>query len=134
MYSGRSAEICNPGDEAAKGATFLRGRQITDANGVVSFLSVYPGWYPGRALHIHLLVVVGDQELLVTQLMFDDSLNDLEYQGHPDCAGRPRHSALNKRDFVFLLSDVKNYTLDVEVAGAHFLQADFTIGVNGARP
>ena len=36
--------------------TFLRGHQITDAAGMVEFRTIYPGWYPGRAVHIHLMV------------------------------------------------------------------------------
>jgi protocatechuate 3,4-dioxygenase beta subunit len=34
---------------------FCRGIQVTDANGVASFLSVFPGWYNGRDLHIHIV-------------------------------------------------------------------------------
>lgn len=54
-------------------AHFLRGRQTTDANGQVSFISIFPGWYPGRAPHIHVEVL--DQEkkpLLNTQIAFPD--------------------------------------------------------------
>jgi protocatechuate 3,4-dioxygenase beta subunit len=36
-----------------RGKKFLRGYQTTDANGVAEFLTIYPGWYPGRAVHIH---------------------------------------------------------------------------------
>jgi len=34
---------------------FCRGIQVTDANGVAAFLSVFPGWYNGRDLHIHIV-------------------------------------------------------------------------------
>ena len=37
-----------------KGKKFLRGYQVTDANGNVQFTTIYPGWYQGRAVHIHL--------------------------------------------------------------------------------
>src|SRR5574341_3291 len=36
------------------GQTFLRGYQVTDSNGNVSFTTIYPGWYTGRTTHIHL--------------------------------------------------------------------------------
>jgi protocatechuate 3,4-dioxygenase beta subunit len=36
--------------------SFLRGRQRTDSNGMVAFHTIYPGWYPGRTVHIHLTV------------------------------------------------------------------------------
>jgi len=50
---------------------FLRGRQITNASGQVSFLSIFPGWYPGRAPHIHVEVLTASgTSLLVTQIAF----------------------------------------------------------------
>ena len=54
---------------------WLRGRQLTDAKGQVKFISIFPGWYQGRATHIH--VHVFDQSgnsLLVTQIAFPDDL------------------------------------------------------------
>ena len=38
---------------------FLRGVQLTDAAGIVEFSTLYQGWYPGRAIHIHLKVDIG---------------------------------------------------------------------------
>lgn len=52
-------------------ANFLRGRQTTDANGQVTFTSIFPGWYSGRAPHIHVEVLSATgTSLLVTQLAF----------------------------------------------------------------
>src|SRR4051794_40412514 len=51
--------------------TFLRGRQTTDAAGMVEFGTIYPGWYPGRTLHIHVMVHT-DEALLTSQLYFPD--------------------------------------------------------------
>ena len=52
---------------------FLRGRQTTDANGKVSYTSIFPGWYDGRATHIHVHVynTVGTT-LLITQIAFPE--------------------------------------------------------------
>lgn len=69
---------------------FLRGRQTTDANGRVSFLSIFPGWYPGRAPHIHVEILdANENSLLVTQIAFPVSTytevyNTTDYNGAPD--------------------------------------------------
>ena len=56
--------------------TYLRGAQVTDANGVVEFLTVYPGWYTGRAVHVHLKVHLGGTTALTSQLYFPEDVND----------------------------------------------------------
>ena len=56
--------------------TYLRGAQVTDANGVVEFLTVYPGWDTGRAVHVHLKVHLGGTTALTSQLYFPEDVND----------------------------------------------------------
>ncbi len=52
---------------------FLRGRQTTDANGLVSFTSIFPGWYQGRATHIHVhIYTASGTSLLITQIAFPE--------------------------------------------------------------
>ncbi|WP_281227308.1 intradiol ring-cleavage dioxygenase [Flavobacterium aquiphilum] len=52
---------------------FLRGRQTTDANGLVQFTSIFPGWYSGRATHIHVHIYnASGTSLLVTQIAFPE--------------------------------------------------------------
>jgi protocatechuate 3,4-dioxygenase beta subunit len=52
---------------------FLRGRQVTDANGQVKFTSIFPGWYSGRATHIHVHVYSATgTSLKVTQIAFPE--------------------------------------------------------------
>jgi protocatechuate 3,4-dioxygenase beta subunit len=52
---------------------FLRGRQTTDANGLVSFTSIFPGWYSGRSTHIHVHVYnAAGTSLLITQIAFPE--------------------------------------------------------------
>ncbi|MCX2480648.1 intradiol ring-cleavage dioxygenase [Pedobacter sp. MC2016-15] len=52
---------------------FLRGRQVTDANGIVNFTSIFPGWYSGRATHIHVHVYSSNgNSLKVTQIAFPE--------------------------------------------------------------
>lgn len=59
---------------------FLRGRQTTDEQGQVSFISIYPGWYPGRAPHIHVEVLdQNERSLRVTQVAFPDEVSETVY-------------------------------------------------------
>ena len=58
------------------GQTYLRGIQTTNANGEVTFTTVYPGWYQGRATHIHAEVTIGGRSVKVTQIAFPESINN----------------------------------------------------------
>ena len=59
------------GKDEGAGTTFLRGTQTVDDNGIVEFLTIYPGWYSGRAVHIHLRVHLADATVLTSQMFFD---------------------------------------------------------------
>src|SRR4029079_8469287 len=63
-----------------KGKKFLRGSQTTDANGQATFTTIYPGWYPGRAVHIHFKIRNGTASQQVheftSQFFFDESVTD----------------------------------------------------------
>jgi len=55
---------------------FLRGRQTTDANGQVRFTSIFPGWYSGRATHIHVHIYNSSgTSLMITQIAFPEGSN-----------------------------------------------------------
>jgi protocatechuate 3,4-dioxygenase beta subunit len=59
---------------------FLRGRQTTDSNGQVSFISIFPGWYPGRAPHIHVEVLHANEDSIrVSQIAFPKNICDAVY-------------------------------------------------------
>lgn len=59
---------------------FLRGRQITDLNGQVSFISIFPGYYRGRAPHIHVEVLNEvNKSVLVTQIAFPENICNRVY-------------------------------------------------------
>jgi protocatechuate 3,4-dioxygenase beta subunit len=64
------------GDDAGTGTTFLRGSQVADQDGIVEFATNYPGWYEGRAVHIHTKVRLDDAAVLTTQLYFPEDLTD----------------------------------------------------------
>jgi protocatechuate 3,4-dioxygenase beta subunit len=63
--------------------TFMRGVQPTNAHGVALFETVYPGWYTGRAVHIHVKVHLGGNVVHTGQLFFPDTLTDRVYQRSP---------------------------------------------------
>lgn len=66
----------------AAGKKFLRGFQMTDANGQAKFTTIYPGWYPGRAVHIHFKIRINGYDF-TSQLFFDDALTDQVYLLEP---------------------------------------------------
>lgn len=58
------------------GQKFLRGYQMTDENGVAQFTTIYPGWYEGRTVHIHIKLRTTDGYDFTSQLFFDDNFTD----------------------------------------------------------
>lgn len=75
---------------STSGQSFLRGHQITDANGKVQFTTIYPGWYPGRAVHIHFKVrsapnasAASAAYEFTSQFYFDERLTDRVHAGAP---------------------------------------------------
>lgn len=82
-------------------AHFLRGRQITDDHGRASFLSIYPGWYRGRAPHIHLEIFdKNGRSLLVTQVAFPEDVSKNVYSSALYSA-HGQADTPNERDNVF---------------------------------
>ncbi len=70
-----------------RGQDFLRGYQITDRYGVADFVTIYPGWYPGRAVHIHFKIRSEPQAArgyeFTSQLFFEEAVNAAVYQQAP---------------------------------------------------
>jgi protocatechuate 3,4-dioxygenase beta subunit len=79
--------------------TFLRGRQPTDAAGMVEFRTIYPGWYPGRTVHVHVMVHT-DDAVLTSQLYFPDDVTDLVL-GTAPYARRAGRDTVNDTDEIF---------------------------------
>lgn len=81
---------------------FLRGRQTTDANGLVKFTTIFPGWYSGRAPHIHVHIYSLDgSSLLVTQIAFPTDVCNTVYTTATDFYTRGTQDTSNSRDNVF---------------------------------
>jgi protocatechuate 3,4-dioxygenase beta subunit len=94
-------------DERAQnsvGKKFLRGYQMTDASGKVTFTTIYPGWYTGRSVHIHFMVrtdpTANTGSLLTSQLFFDEALTDQVHAQAP-YASKGKRDTLNNRDMVY---------------------------------
>jgi hypothetical protein len=114
VYSGvtPSPGFCSGGDTDAPNHTYFRGTQTTDASGRVDFDTCFPGWYPGRAIHIHVRVTVGATEYLVSQLFFDQALTQQIFATHPDYAPEGQPNTTNSSDGVIGGGPLAPYVLD----------------------
>jgi protocatechuate 3,4-dioxygenase beta subunit len=80
---------------------FLRGTQLAGTSGWTEFKTIYPGWYDGRATHIHFKVFLDERTVLTGQTFFPDALNEFIYTNVPDYTGRPRQRVvLNTNDHI----------------------------------
>ena len=99
VYSGVSAQ----GSETS-GQKFLRGYQLTNTNGGVQFLTIYPGWYSGRAVHIHFTIRTkgaDDRDYQFTsQFFFDDNQTDQVHALEP-YASKGQRNIRNSDDNIF---------------------------------
>ena len=123
---------------------FLRGYQMTDDNGTVQFTTIYPGWYEGRAIHIHVKVRTfeGTNETLewTSQFYLDDSVNELVHT-KPSYSNHGPVDLTNEEDFIYigpsndgLLSNNtgKHLMLNLKDEGQGYL-GTFNIGVNATQ-
>jgi protocatechuate 3,4-dioxygenase beta subunit len=87
-----------------RGKKFLRGYQVTDADGLVQFTTIYPGWYPGRTVHIHFKIRAGAGTGSVydftSQLFFEDAITDTVL-AQPPYAARGERTLRNGGDGIF---------------------------------
>ena len=84
----------------ASSRTFMRGIQKTDAKGLAVFRTVYPGWYQGRTVHIHVKVHAGGNVVHTGQLFFSDLVTDAAYLRAP-YSRRPNRDVRNAKDATF---------------------------------
>lgn len=73
VYAGYAGQ---PNGVDSQGDNFCRGIQVTDANGIAVFHTIYPGWYQGRTVHVHVKVLLANQTVLTSQFYFDDATTD----------------------------------------------------------
>lgn len=89
IYSGQTPNpsMCTGNDQELMAMNFMRGVRTTDANGVVYFDTCFPGWYRGRAIHIHFQVKNGATSYRVSQLFFPEDITTAIFTGHRDYKG-----------------------------------------------
>jgi len=117
VYSGVRSGLAD-----ARGRSFLRGTQDTDAGGVVAFATIYPGWYPGRTPHIHYKVFLGGRTVLTGQLYFPDAVTAQVYASARPYRGRGAADTVNGADFLYrragavAVADVSGTTAQLDAA------------------
>jgi protocatechuate 3,4-dioxygenase beta subunit len=97
------SDVDDPGFNT-RGQKFLRGHQVTDTQGEAQFLTIYPGWYPIRTVHIHFKVrtatIAGRRFEFTSQLYFPDELTDYVHTALP-YSSKGRRRVRNRQDFIF---------------------------------
>jgi protocatechuate 3,4-dioxygenase beta subunit len=123
-------------DEAANGTSgkkFLRGYQLTDADGAVTFTTIYPGWYSGRTVHIHFKVRIfnGTTETLefTSQLFFTDTMNATVFAKAP-YSSRGNPDTTDSTDNIYG-TDGASLLLQPTSDGSGGYVADFSVGISG---
>jgi protocatechuate 3,4-dioxygenase beta subunit len=97
------SDVQDPGGDT-RGQKFLRGYQLTDARGETRFETVYPGWYGGRAVHIHFKVRTNPRDRrgfeFTSQVYFDDGLTDRVHRQAP-YVSKGEHRTRNRDDRIY---------------------------------
>ncbi|MBZ8178898.1 intradiol ring-cleavage dioxygenase [Oscillatoria salina] len=129
VYSGVQDSYQNLNTSAEN---FLRGYQLTDENGTVQFRTIYPGCYPGRAVHIHFQVrtspTSNQGREFSSQLYFDDSLTEQVFNRQPYASKRSQ-LVKNPQDGLYRSSG-KQLTLELSQAESGFVST-FDVGLRG---
>jgi protocatechuate 3,4-dioxygenase beta subunit len=115
-----------------RGQKFLRGHQVTDADGVARFTTIYPGWYQARAVHVHFKIRAAPDAPsgfdFTSQLFFDDALTDRVHAGDP-YASHGRRRTTNAADSFFRQGGA-DLVLALEPAGEGY-RGTFEVALEG---
>jgi len=97
------SDVNDPGFNSA-GQKFLRGYQVTGTDGIARFTTIYPGWYRGRAVHIHFKIRSSASAEaayeFTSQLFFDDALTD-QVHAQPPYAAKGQRDLRNSGDGIY---------------------------------
>jgi protocatechuate 3,4-dioxygenase beta subunit len=122
VYSGSIAG--NPG------TNFLRGIQRTNASGIATFETIYPGWYRGRAVHVHVKVHVGGSVVHTGQLFFPAAVTNGVYRKRPYRRHGAHPDTTNAEDSIFRNGGSKGL-LALKKRGAGYV-GSITMGVHAS--
>jgi protocatechuate 3,4-dioxygenase beta subunit len=104
--------FCTGNDSDFTSHLYFRGKQTTDASGVVSFDTCFPGWYSTRTIHIHMTISIGTQAYVTTQFGFDDSLDDAIVASQPLYDARGARDTTNATDTVLPSTGLSDYLFE----------------------
>jgi protocatechuate 3,4-dioxygenase beta subunit len=129
-YSGYANQQSTLGTKSYVGQTWLRGYQLSDSSGVVKFSTIYPGWYGGRATHIHIEVYVNSVMKKTTQIAFSETINNTVYASSLYSA-HGVNPISNEADSIFgdSLTDLANETVSLTGSVSEGYSGTYTIGL-----
>jgi protocatechuate 3,4-dioxygenase beta subunit len=127
-HANTSGRYSDEAQNGTSGQKFLRGYQLTDADGAATFTTIYPGWYSGRAVHIHFKVRVAGIEF-TSQLFFTDAMNAKVF-GNAPYASRGNPDTTDQTDNIYG-TDGASLLLQPTSDGSGGYVADFSVGING---
>jgi protocatechuate 3,4-dioxygenase beta subunit len=125
--SGNYSEYAQPSYNGS-GQTFLRGLQTTDGDGQVVFKTIYPGWYAGRATHIHVQIFMNGIVVKTTQIAFPEAISSSVYRTGA-YAAHGQGTTSNANDNVFA-DGVSNEMATLSGDTTSGYSASLTIGVS----
>jgi len=132
--TGEYSDISGGARSRVKEPAYLRGYQISDANGRVTFKTIYPGWYPGRTIHIHVKArrfnAAGNTAYAFTsQLFFDDTVND-KVMAMPPYNARGKGDVRNAGEYIYANDTRALVDLRAPADGSRGYVAAITLGLS----
>jgi Protocatechuate 3,4-dioxygenase beta subunit len=112
------------------GKKFLRGNQVTGTSGHAIFKTIYPGWYEGRAVHIHFKIraaEIATAKVFTSQLYFNDALTDEVHKAAPYV--KPGKRTRNEADAIYNDGTGKQLMLPVRPDDIHGYSGVFRIAL-----
>ena len=141
-HANAAGHYSDESSEGTLGETYLRGIQITDANGQVTFQTIYPGWYSGRTVHIHSKIrtggtlsgtsYTGGTNQWIGQVFFDESVTEAVAQVSPYSSSTTTRTT-NSQDSIFAASSPETTLTVSGSTAAYTATATINVAAGGAE-